>query len=388
LTGSDGRRHQLRFRIWRAPTGVEAELEEAGVPAGEGYHFTVLGAHDADVDELVGRVTSQAEAEVGRLYLEPNTHRGGWVVAGDEVAGRLVWADEQSSGGPFDVVVDGRTLRWEELGAALGSYEGWRFRLVLEDPCDDARPDAEVIQLVPAKAEETPVSQPTEPPTIDYVLTEFLADQEKRLAPRTFRNYLSVVDLLRRCLNNYGAQSLDPADRRRFEQEFEQDEEAFVHLFGPEQIAENLGEFLDYFMIRKVMAGEELLRTAGTVTKKLAKWLGVRGYLDQEDVSVAVERGTEAARDLPKAEKLSSLLFEQSRRTNLDLDAIDDDDYVEDNLMIEKVEPGALWFEGGIGPLKVSKAASALAQPGWSVNVVLARVRKTWQLVEAGNVYP
>jgi hypothetical protein len=30
------------------------------------------------------------------------------------------------------------------------------------------------------------------------------------------------------------------------------DDEAFVHLFGPEKIADNLGEFLDYFMVRKV----------------------------------------------------------------------------------------------------------------------------------------
>lgn len=43
-------------------------------------------------------------------------------------------------------------------------------------------------------------------------------------------------------------------------------EEAFVRLFGPDKIVEALGEFLDYSMIRKVMAGEELLRAAGTVT--------------------------------------------------------------------------------------------------------------------------
>jgi hypothetical protein len=37
-------------------------------------------------------------------------------------------------------------------------------------------------------------------------------------------------------------------------------------------------------MIRKLMASEELLRAAGTVTTKLAKWLGVRGYLDESAV--------------------------------------------------------------------------------------------------------
>ena len=40
-------------------------------------------------------------------------------------------------------------------------------------------------------------------------------------------------------------------------------------MFGPEKIAENLGEFLDYFMVRKVIAGQELLKASGTVTGKL-----------------------------------------------------------------------------------------------------------------------
>jgi hypothetical protein len=83
-------------------------------------------------------------------------------------------------------------------------------------------------------------------------------------------------------------------------------------------------------MIRKVMASEELLRAAGTVTTKLAKWLGVRGYLDESAVEDAVERGAAAARDLPSAEKLSGLLYEQARKSRIDIQALDDDDYVED----------------------------------------------------------
>jgi hypothetical protein len=146
LAGPDDRRHRLRFRIWRAPTGIEVELEEMDVPVGEGYKFAVLGEHDADVDHLVEHVQRQAEAEVGRLYLEPADHRDGWVVD-DEVAGRFVWNDEEPRGTPYRVVVDGRTLSWEELGRALEPYEGWNFRLVIEDSIGDARPDAQIIEL-------------------------------------------------------------------------------------------------------------------------------------------------------------------------------------------------------------------------------------------------
>ena len=225
--------------------------------------------------------------------------------------------------------------------------------------------------------------------TIEAVLAEFLEEQQRRLAPKTFANYSAVVSLLEDCLNNYGHQSLNDAEQERWHAAYEAgDEEAFVRNFGPDKIAENLGEFLDYFMIRKVVASEDLLRASGTVTKKLAKWLGERGYLGADAVDDAVERGAEAARDLPKAEKLSGLLYELSERSTIDTSSLADDDYVDDYLMIARVEPGVLWFEDGIGPVKVPKTASDLAQPGWSVNVVLGRADDAWEVLEVGNVYP
>ena len=39
-------------------------------------------------------------------------------------------------------VVDGRTMSWEALGLALEPYEGWGFRLVIEDRVRDVRSDA------------------------------------------------------------------------------------------------------------------------------------------------------------------------------------------------------------------------------------------------------
>lgn len=119
LTDDDGRPHTLRFRLWRAPTGVETELEEVGVPVGEGFHMAVLGTHDANVDELIAHLRRRAHEEVGRRYLAPNKYRAGWVLAEehDEVAGRLVWSDDGNEvGSPYDVIVDGRTLTWGELG--------------------------------------------------------------------------------------------------------------------------------------------------------------------------------------------------------------------------------------------------------------------------------
>jgi hypothetical protein len=370
----------MQPRPWRAPTGIVVDVEEQGVPVGHGYTFSILGPHDADVGHLLAQLRDHAEGEVARRYLEPNPARTGWLVSGEAVAGRLVWNEGRQDGDPYDVVVDGRTLSWDDLGRALEPFEGWRFRLVIEDPSLDARPDAEVVAFPAASAPEA---------TIHDVLTEFLAVQEQRLAPRTFANYLTVVELLRDCLNGYGHQYLDEGETPRFEQAFDAGrEDAFVHLFGPEKIAAALGEFLDYFMIRKVMAGEELLRAAGTVTKKLAKWMAANGYLDDATAGDAVERAASAARDLPKAERLSRLLYEQAERDAKSHQFGAGDEVVEDYFTIVRVEPGALWLSGDVGPVNVDTAASSLARPGWSVNLVLARSARGWDILEVGNVYP
>jgi hypothetical protein len=128
--------------------GIEVQLEETGVAVGEGYRFAVLGDNDADVDMVVAEVRSRAGTESSPQYLQRATHRHGWVVGeDDEVAGRLVWNDDGDNGKPYDVVVDGRTMSWEELGMALEPYEGWGFRLVIEDRVHEARSNAEIIEL-------------------------------------------------------------------------------------------------------------------------------------------------------------------------------------------------------------------------------------------------
>lgn len=147
ITSGDGRLHVLTFRIWRAPTGIEVDLDEGDVPIGEGYRFAVLGAHDANIEELVQFVLHRATTEMSRQYLELNPHREGWISRDDEVAGMLIFSEENGDDGPYDVVVDGRTLTWEELGRALEPFEGWRFRLVIEEQCVDLRPDADALEL-------------------------------------------------------------------------------------------------------------------------------------------------------------------------------------------------------------------------------------------------
>lgn len=226
--------------------------------------------------------------------------------------------------------------------------------------------------------------------TIDQILEQFLEEQRAGLSARTMRNYDYVIELLRDSLNGYGPNSLDKADLARWKKTYDAgDEEAFCRLFGPEELLGNLDEFLGYFMVRKVIAGQELLRSAGTVAKKLANWCHQNGYASDAERALAAERGGKAARDLPRAEQLATLLFDLSRATpSFDPDELATGNLVEDYLMVERVEPGALYFNGGIGPLAVPKQAAALAKPGWRVSLTLAQLHGTWRVVEVGNVYP
>lgn len=156
ITGPDGRRHRLVFRLRRGLTGICVELNETSVRGGEaaddeGYQFSILGPHNGPVEELIARVVAIARREIATPYLEPAKHRDGWTVGdGDVVAGRFTF---NPHGGPYHVVVDGRALSWEQLGEAMEPYEGWRFRLVIEDPGEDVRPDADVVPL-PTKCDE------------------------------------------------------------------------------------------------------------------------------------------------------------------------------------------------------------------------------------------
>lgn len=226
--------------------------------------------------------------------------------------------------------------------------------------------------------------------TIDHALSEFLADQGQRLSARTIRRYEEMVELLRHCLDGYAYQSLDHDERRRWDAEFETDEEgAFCRLFGPEKIPENLGEFLDYFMVRKVIAGQELLKASGTVTSKLVRWLADRGYIEPESAENASDRAREASRDLPMADRLGMLLHDLAEEApDIDPDAIADEHWVEDYLQITDVEPGKIWFEQGVGPIAVPPKASDLARPGWSAYLTAARTAGRWHLLEVGFIYP
>jgi len=222
--------------------------------------------------------------------------------------------------------------------------------------------------------------------TIDRVFEEFLADQEARLRPSTYRRYDDILDLFRSCLEGYW-----PGHSQEEYNRITAKGGTFCGTFGPEEITGGLGEFLGYFMPHKVIAGKETMKAAGTVTKKLVKWLAEKGYVeDEEALETAEERASEAARDLPAASDVADLL-----------EAYVDEHFparysheIEDHFTVIRIEPGKLWLEpftsGGrqIGPVPVPREVSSRCQVGWDISGVAVKTSKGWRLLEVWNVSP
>jgi len=125
ITGPDRRRHRIAYRIMRSPAGICVEAME-GPDRGDGYYVEIVGSHYDDVDGLVARARAAIRRRIAHPELERSPFDGHWTLAGWDLRGRLEWNDR---GDPFDVIVDGRRLTWEELGRALDAYEGWEFKL-------------------------------------------------------------------------------------------------------------------------------------------------------------------------------------------------------------------------------------------------------------------
>ena len=229
-------------------------------------------------------------------------------------------------------------------------------------------------------------------PTISEVLEKFLREQEKRISRKTFSKYRNVIELLQHSLNGYAYDCLDDEETELFERLRKSRGNAdlnFCEVFGPEHILDNVDEFLSYFMVRKVMASKELLRASGTVTKKLARWLQQKGYVEAEDAEEACLLGAEAARELPAAEELVELLNKLADYS----ESGEPTEIVEGQFVITRVEGHRIWLEellgdGEFGPIVLPPMVAARCRGGWRISGVVCRFRRRWSIMEAWNIYP
>jgi hypothetical protein len=226
---------------------------------------------------------------------------------------------------------------------------------------------------------------PTAGKTISEVFEEFLTEQEARLSPSTFSKYGSIISLLESYLESYG-----PGHDQEAYSRIAKQGGTYCGTFAPDEIPDSYSEFLGYFMPRKVVCGKDTLKAAGTVTKKLAKWLAEKGYV--KDTADAQKRARKATRELPATQKVLDLLAEYAdyNAPGNFRDTLDDHFTVEH----EKIEPGKLWLEplstsdGVIGPVPVPVEVTKLCQPCWDISGTVVKTSRGWRFWEVRNVSP
>lgn len=149
-------------------------------------------------------------------------------------------------------------------------------------------------------------------PTISEVLAEFLAERDQSTKKRPYTARRSIVELLESCMDSYAHDSLTPDEAEMCQLRWEADEEAnsFSRTFGPKRILGMVGPFLDWFIIRKVLGGPEIAESAGPVVRELLDWMESKGYASGRALESAREAAVAATENLPKADRLSSMLYE------------------------------------------------------------------------------
>jgi len=225
--------------------------------------------------------------------------------------------------------------------------------------------------------------------TIKSVLQQYLDDcnASKKVGKATREE---AIDLFMDSLNGYAYQSLSKEETKIFEHYFELEDDGhkeFCQVFGADKILENIGEFVGYFLIRKVMASATFLGKAAKEIEQLCYWLEKNKFVNSEDAREGASRAATAARVLPRSEKAAQLLCAAAQQY-YDIAKV-----VEEGTMdITKVSSDSIWLcpIGGkeVGPIFLPQQITKLLEVGWEINCALAKHRSKWLIVEVGNIYP
>ena len=206
----------------------------------------------------------------------------------------------------------------------------------------------------------------------------------------------SIIELLGGYLDGYGHEDLNEFERARFDKEWS-DDNRYCDIFGPDHIQPfHISFFRSTFVIRKVMGTKGFLKACGPVMEKLATWLLEQRHWTSDDMAEFRDLvGEKAGTDLGDCDAFGRALldFVENHPVDVHPNDVADEDYLEDQFTIKKVEAGKLHLdslleeEDGI-VLSLPRSITTKARTGWSVTLELARLRGKWRILGVGNVYP
>ena len=212
--------------------------------------------------------------------------------------------------------------------------------------------------------------------TINQVFEEFLKEQQARLKPRTYEGYEEALYLFEQFLNGYAHQYLNQKDSKLFDKLFNEGNKGYCDIFGSDKIdSSEISEFLNYFMIRKVIGSKELMKTVGRVMRKLVKWMNEKGYMPEDEFETTTKIVDDLKDELPKVRELSGLIYDYIHNNPID----DFTEIVDGYFRVTKIESRKLWLEdymgikGMVGPVSVSTGISSMCKVGWVINLEMGK---------------
>ncbi|MBI4268589.1 hypothetical protein HY627_02045 [Candidatus Uhrbacteria bacterium] len=132
------------------------------------------------------------------------------------------------------------------------------------------------------------------------IFSEYLIEQQKRLSPKTFQMYEGAVGLFEACCDGYGYNYLDEGSKESFER-IEDTGVEFCDFFGSDILSESLfGEFLGYFLPRKVASGNDTLKKNAQAIIHLYGWCCEKGYIQDDDARETIKAFREEFREVMK----------------------------------------------------------------------------------------
>lgn len=218
---------------------------------------------------------------------------------------------------------------------------------------------------------------------IDESMELFVKEISGKLSAKTVGKYESVLELFQDYLAGYGELS------------YEEDRDKGIILTAKTQELHDgqIANFLEWFLIRKVMGPAWLNTSAPGIMKKYIQWLDKKGLLAEGAMDEAFEVTKKASKDLPRVEKAANLLYELCDENSGKFEDIefDDENYMDGYGEVTGIIEGKfhLDYDGEkTGPIQITKEIANLLKKGDTVNLVVGRKGKTWYPLEVGNVYP
>ena len=202
-------------------------------------------------------------------------------------------------------------------------------------------------------------------------------------SPKTVQKYQDVLSLFHDYLASYAELS------------YEEYKDKGIVLTAETQELEDgqVSDFLEWFLIRKVIGPHWLMTSAPGIMKAYIKWLDSKGLLAEGSMDDIVEISRKTTKDLPRVEKAASLLYTLCNKNS---DRFSGDDFKDENYMegygevIGMIEDKLhLNYDGEkTGPIQITKEIAKLLKKGDTVNLAVGRKDKIWYPLEVGNVYP